>query len=239
MNDVLYRIKTGDEILDPLRVFVTDKELVKIYVKAVVGDGYNVPTVDVIRSAGDVDGYDFPADCCIKPTHASGRVILRRGGAPVDTKRIRSWFGLNYYLVDREANYKTLKPKVIVEPLVFENANIEDYKFFCFNGVPRFIQVDIDRYVDHKRKFFDTDWNDLGFSITYPRSEAPLERPGNLAEMLEVASKLSSAFSLVRVDLYSDGERMLVGEITNCSDSARGRFIPSTAEKDISDLLFN
>jgi len=238
-NDVLHKIKTGDEILDPLRVFVTDKESLKTYVRDVVGDRYNVPTIDVIRSAEGVDGYGFPDDCCIKPTHASGQVILRRGGEAVDVARIKGWFGLDYYLVDREANYRDLTPKVIVEPLVFENANVEDYKFFCFNGLPRFVQVDIDRYVDHKRKFFDVDWNELDFSITYPKSEAFIGKPGNLTEMLAVASKLSAACSLVRVDRYSDGETTLVGEITNCSDSARGRFLPAAAEKQISDLLFD
>src|SRR5688572_32797965 len=75
-NDVLFKIKTSDEILDPLRVFVSDKEFVKLYVKAVVGEQYNIPTLAVLRSVQDVDNYDFPASCCIKATHASGRVIL-------------------------------------------------------------------------------------------------------------------------------------------------------------------
>src|SRR5262245_44810079 len=44
-NDVLYKIKTTDEIVSPLRVFVTDKEFVKLFVKAVVGDQHTVPTV--------------------------------------------------------------------------------------------------------------------------------------------------------------------------------------------------
>jgi hypothetical protein len=54
-NDVLHRIKTGDELLDPLRIFVSDKEFLKLYVRAVVGDEYVVPTLDVIRSKAAVD----------------------------------------------------------------------------------------------------------------------------------------------------------------------------------------
>ena len=50
LNDVLYKIKTTDEIIDPLRVFVTDKEFVKLFVKAVVGDQYNVPTITFGRN---------------------------------------------------------------------------------------------------------------------------------------------------------------------------------------------
>ena len=49
-NDVLHRIKTSDDIIDPLRVFVSDKEYLKLYVRATLGDRYVVPTIDVIRS---------------------------------------------------------------------------------------------------------------------------------------------------------------------------------------------
>ena len=237
-NDVLYRLKTSDEILDPLRVFVSDKEFVKLYVKAIVGDEYNVPTIGVIRSEQDVDAYPFPADCCIKPTHASGRVILRRHGAPIDRDKIRSWFHTNYYHVGREANYRMLRPKVIVEPLIFEGGEVEDYKVFCLNGAPRMIQVDVDRHVRHKRKYFDAGWNELDFSIKYPRTDKTITRPNNLAEMLAVAAALSRAFWFARVDLYSDGERLLVGEITHVPDNAGGRSIPAAAESVVSECVF-
>ena len=50
LNDVLYRIKTTDEILDPLRVFVSDKEFLKVFVSATIGPKFNVPTLDIIGS---------------------------------------------------------------------------------------------------------------------------------------------------------------------------------------------
>jgi TupA-like ATPgrasp len=237
-NDVFYGIKTSPEILDPLRVFVTDKEFVKLYVKAVVGDEYNVPTIDVIRTIEAVDTYEFPVSCCIKPTHASGRVVFRRNGEPVDRQKIKSWFHTNYYLVNREANYKPLRPKVIIEPLIFNSSNVEDFKIFCFKGAPKIIQVDVDRHTEHKRQYFDVDWNELGFSVKYPRSDKTLARPGNLAEMLSVAAELSKRFWLVRVDLYSDGAKVLVGELTHCADDADGRFMPAAAEAAVSDHIF-
>ena len=43
----------------------------------------------------------------------------------------------NYYNRSREANYKMLKPKVIVEELIFNDENIKDYKFFCYNLKPK------------------------------------------------------------------------------------------------------
>src|SRR5262245_27451738 len=79
-NDVLHRIKTTSDIIDPLRVFVTDKEFVKIYINAVAGTDSNVPTLGIVRNRADVQSYDFPTVCCIKPTHLSGHYIIRKNG---------------------------------------------------------------------------------------------------------------------------------------------------------------
>jgi hypothetical protein len=237
-NDVLYKIKTTDEILNPLRVFVSDKEFAKLYIKAVVGDKYVVPTIDVIRNAEAVESYAFPSDCCIKPTHASGTVVLRRNNEPIDVSEIKSWFNLNYYRSGREANYKTLQPKIIVEPLVFDNDDIEDYRFFCLDGNVKLIFVDMGKYTDYTRTVFDPDWNPKEFSIGYPRSRAVPARPGNLEDMLAVARRLSSGFGFVRVDMYSNGKTCFVGEISNCHARASQRFIPLTGEREASELIF-
>ena len=237
-NDVWYRIKTSDEILDPLRVFVSDKEHVKHYVKAIVGDEHNVPTIAVLDDPADVDSFEFPERCCIKPTHASAEVILRKAGEPVDRERIKRWFALNYYYAGREINYRRLRPKVIVEPLIFDSDNVEDYKIFCWKGVPKFVQLDFDRHTHHTRKLFDTDWNEQDFSIIYPRNTTGVARPDTLDVMLDVARRLSKPFSFVRIDLYSDNRRVLVGEITNCSANAGGFFLPRSAEAAASRIMF-
>ncbi len=237
-NDFLYKMKTTDEILDPLRVFVSDKEFLKVYVKAIVGDQYNVPTLDMIRTREEVRQRSFPPACCIKPTHVSGQAIIRTAGEAVDTGKIESWFDLNHYRIGREVNYKLLKPKVIVEPLIFDKENVEDFKIFCWQGVPKLIQVDVDRYIDHRRHLFDVRWNQQDYSIGEPRSNRNIPKPDNLAEMLALAGKLSAGFDFVRIDLYSDSRSCLVGEITNCHGNARHRFIPPSAELTASKTIF-
>jgi hypothetical protein len=236
---VWFRIKTSDEIEDPLRVFVSDKENVKEYVREIIGDEYNVPTIAVLRSPAEVDAFDFPPRCAIKPTHASQAVCLRLDGEPIDRERIKSWFKLNYYYAGRERNYRSLRPKVIVEPLIFDTADVEDFKIFCWHGVPKFVMVDIDRRGNHTRKIYDPQWNEQDFSMTYPRASGVLPKPATLGEMLEVAESLSTAFSFVRIDLYTDGNRVLVGEVTNCSANASAPFLPPTAEKSASERMFS
>jgi len=242
-NDVLYRIKTTHEITDPVRVFVSDKEFVKLFVKAVAGDHFNVPTIKILHTIEEVIEYEFPSDCCIKPTHLSGEVILRRKNKPLDLTKIKNWFKSSYYHTNREANYKTLRPKVIVEPLIFGSDNLSDYKIFCYFGKPKLIQVDIDRYIEHTEKFFDTDWNEMPFSIHFPRSvHCQIEKPRNLDTMLSVASSLSNYFNFVRIDLYSNGDECLVGEITNCPGSATGfveNLYPSSKENRAKEIVIH
>jgi hypothetical protein len=237
VNDVIYRMKASGELSDPLRVFVTDKELLKVFVRDTLGDAFNVPTTRILRQVGEVCADAFPDACVIKPTHASGEVIIRRNGEALDLDRIRRWFQLNYYRQSREPNYRFLQPKVIVEPIIFNAVDLIDYKVFCFNGEPRLIQVDANRHIRHCRRFFDLDWKPLHFGLVYEQGTIEVERPANLEAMVETAAKLSKGFSLIRVDLYSNGEQVLVGELTNCPSGANGIFYPEDGEATASRMI--
>jgi hypothetical protein len=102
------------------------------------------------------------------------------------------------------------------------------------------IMVDMDiRNKDKRRRLlFDANWSVLPFSIGYPKSAKSLPRPANFEEMLEVAERLSRPFGLIRVDLYSNGRELFVGEITNTHADAGQPFIPPSAESLASDLIF-
>jgi hypothetical protein len=236
-NDVLYRIKTTFDIIDPLRVFVTDKEFVKIYVAAVVGNDHNVPTLGIIRNRADVQNYDFPPVCCIKPTHLSGHYILRKHGEPIDRGKIERWWDESHYINLREANYRSLRPKGIVERLLDADSFIE-YYCFCYMAVPKLIFVSVDHTIGKKRALFDAQWNELGFSLGFPKASQKIPKPRNLEKMLLVAQKLSSPFSFIRIDFYSNGSMCYVGEITNCHASAVQAFVPVEAEQEASKLVF-
>ena len=236
-NDQLFAIKTTDEIANPLRVFTSDKELVKLYVKATVGAEHNVPTLAVLHTLDECRAFEFPQRCVIKPTHLSAAVMLRRAGEPIDLTLIEGWFRRNAYTNSREANYRTLRPKLIVEPFVFDDDNPSDYKIFCVKGRPTVIQIDNDRFIHHTRNFYNPEWQRLPFHMTYPPGGDD-SRPANLALMLDVASRLSRDFSFVRVDLYSNGQQVLVGELTHCHGGAREFFVPRSSEKEWSKLIF-
>ena len=239
-NDVLYRLKTSDEICDPLRVFVTDKEFGKLYIKAILGDAYNVPTLAVLRSKQEVASYTFPDVCCIKATHGCGQVIMRLTGEDIDVEEIKSWFDLNYYRNGREANYRDLTPKVIVEPLIFGTPNPLQYKFLCWKGRPKIVRAYHGTPGDRQRALFDMNWSDLDYGLKYPKAKTLPPRPDTFEEMKDVAAKLAADFpGIMRVDLYSDGQKVYAGELTNINSNVTSRFTPPDAEADASALLFS
>lgn len=237
-NDVLFKIKTSDELLDPLRVFVTDKEHLKLYVKATIGPQYMVPTLNIIRDKSAVKQCQFPVDCVIKPTHLSGEIIIRKNNALVDVDKITSWFDINYYEITREINYKFLKPKVIIEPLIFGDVNIDNYSFFCLNGIPKLIQLCVNSMYSRQSAFFDTEWHKQDFTMQAPIINAPIKKPDNFLEMLMVAKTLSAGFCFVRIDMYSNGKCCLIGEITHCDGSANATFNPKSGEYIASRIIF-
>ncbi len=238
LNDALYRLKTSDVILRPERVLTSDKELAKDFIRQRIGQRHVVPTLALLRSKHEIRDFVFPNRCVIKPTHTSGDIILRRNGEPVDVPKILGWMDKNYYHGLREANYRDLAPKIIVEPFVFDADAVDDMKVFCYRGKARIIQWDFDRYSGLTRMLYTRNWEPLGASLLYPRATKRKQRPRNLDAMLEAAERLASAFDLVRIDMYTNEHDFLVGEITHIAGNATSPFIPADAEERVSALLF-
>ena len=242
-NDEVYKTMTTKEIVNPLRVFTTDKEFVKIFIKSIVGDKYNVPTIAVLKKIREIDNFNFKEGLIVKPTHCSAMYhYIKKNDNTDEIKKIfKSWLNINYYDHVKERHYKNLEPKVIVEPVLFKDYNIRDYKFHCFDGQVKFIVVDFDRRTKiHTRKHYNKNWKDLKFSLEKPHSNNSLEKPQCLDEMILVAEKISSKFmGIIRVDMYTNNNKCFVGELTHVHGASTERFFPSEAEPRISKSFFS
>jgi hypothetical protein len=109
---------------------------------------------------------------------------------------------------------------IIAEKLLLdERGNLPaDYKITCFNGSVDNIMVCTGRYSADGVKFFffDKDWNFLRYDKgdEFLPDDFTLEKPKNLDEMIEVATKLADPFPYVRIDLYNIDGCVYFGEIT-------------------------
>lgn len=241
LNDLLYHVRVDGDLLDPLRQFVTDKEYAKWYVSATAGERYTLKTLAILNRVEEVDRLrltHFPS--VVKPTHLSGEVLFfREDDGALDRERLKGWFGANLYREAREQNYRWLRPRIMVEEYFdVSGAPVpDDYKVFCYRGEPRFIQVDSGRFTSHTRNLYDTSWRRLPCSIHYPAREEDDARPGPLARMLEIASRLAAPFDFMRVDLYVNGDDIRVGELTSCPGGALERLLPATCDERLGSLL--
>jgi hypothetical protein len=239
-NERLLALKLSAASLDPLRQVVTDKALVKDFVRARASNDRNVETYAIFDSLNGVADFKWPADCVIKPTHSSREMIIRRGGKPdVDVDLLRNWLGDNYYHDGRERNYRYLKPRIIVERLLLdENGNLpRDYKIFCFFGKPKFVQVDVDRFGQHRRSYYSLNWRKLPFTMNHPLDAADIERPVRLHDMLDLSERLAEPLGFVRVDLYAPGEEIKVGELTSWVGNCVNIFSPQEADSLVGRLF--
>lgn len=244
-NDVLYQIKTSNVIDDPLRIYVTDKENCKIFLKKIISDKHIIKNLLITDNIKKLTNFTSNQDYIIKPTHLAGKYIIKRKNEKISEQNINEiknlWLTENQYFGHRERNYLTLKPKIIIEPLLFNDDNIKDYKIFCNNGVAKAIQVDFNRSFDHSRSVYTLDWKKLNMSIDFKMNNFELKKPSNLSEMILLAEKVSKYFSFIRIDMYSNNNEIFIGEITHIHGGACEKFIPNKfeTEKEFSKILFD
>ena len=226
-NAGLLAVKTR-EANHPVRRTITDKEWVKTYISERTGEQYVIPTIGVIRRRENVRRFDFSLSSIAKATHGSGQCkIFSRKPSVAELDALEAWFGLDFYGKSREANYKGLQPKVIVEQFITFGSGLppKDYRLFCFFSEPKLIFVDTPRIAGVQRTIYTARWEPLPFGLRHPIGEVE-PPPANLPEMLRVARALSSDLKSLRVDMFTDGSRIYVTELTNCHGAAEQRFHP-------------
>lgn len=215
---------------------IVDKYLVKDYVANIIGDQYIIPTLGVWQKTDDIDFDSLPNQFVLKCNHDSGGLFICKDKKQLSSekiievkKKLDIALNRNFYIYGREWPYKNVKPRVFAEKYMVDESGTElkDYKIFCFNGEPKVIQLDFNRFNEHKKNLYSPDWELLPFNFNYPsHPEIKFEKPQKLDEMLEIASKLSKGKTFLRVDLYWTGKEIYFGELTFFPASGMGIFEP-------------
>src|SRR5690625_5133983 len=213
-----------------------DKYNVRKYIKTKGLEDILIPLYGLYDNVNDIDFFDLPNQFVMKTTNGGGgiNIIICKNKRELNINYVKetmkNWLQSKKVSGSREWVYSNLKPRIVVEEYLENHkqpeAGIIDYKFFCFNGVPEYVVVDIDRYTSHKRNFYDSNWNYINVSSDTPNFGDKMKKPEGLDEMLEVASILSNDFPFVRVDLYYVNKKIYFGEMTFFPWSGYVEFIP-------------
>ena len=197
---------------DELLFEIVDKVAVRNYVGRTIGNSDLLNEIFALYDRiEDIDASNLPENYVIKPSHWSGVVFTVSPDNhldPSNRKILSDCLHRRYSGVRRSAEWpywSHYPPKLIAENYLEDQySQLVDHKWFCFQGIPKFVMVCKDRFVNHKRCFFDPDWNKLPFSDSkYPsfRSDE-IPPPKSLEHMHTVARRLSRDFPFMRVDLY-------------------------------------
>lgn len=250
--------KTFSEKLQWLKLYdrkpeyttMVDKYAVKNYVAKKIGEQYIIPTLGVWDSAKDIDFDALPQQFVLKCTHDSGTVVICRDKDKLDKqatiKQLNKWLKRNYYRKWREWPYKNVPPRIIAEKYMEDNSqkpdvkkDLPDYKFFCFNGEPKYCQVITGRNDKMCIDFFDKDWYHQPFHEpqNYPFADIEPQKPNNYEQMWNAARELAKDKDFSRIDFYQIQDNVYFGEITFYPTSGFGGFSPENYDEILGKMI--
>ena len=119
------------------------------------------------------------------------------------------------------------------------DADLSDYKFYCFDGVVRLVMINSDRNSNKPTKadYFDRDFNWLDFTWGYQHAEIRPQKPEKFEEMLEIAEKLAKNLPHIRVDLYECNGQIYFGELTFFDGSGFDKIEPVEWDYKLGSML--
>ena len=231
----------------PEYTMMVDKVKVKEYVASVIGPQCIIPTLGVWDRPEEIEWDKLPDKFVLKCTHDSGGLIICKNKSTIDKEasisKLKKSLLKNYYLEGREWPYRDVPRHIIAEKYIEPQSNtvdLPDYKWYCFNGEPKFCQVIQNRSTNETIDFFDINWIHQEFIGLNPKacySLIPIERPVTLATQIHIAKKLSKGIPFSRVDLYSVENKVYFGEITFYPMSGMGYFYPKEYNRILGDQI--
>lgn len=237
----------------PEYTLMVDKYAVKKYVADIIGEKYIIPTLGVWDKPEDIDWDALPNEFVLKTTHGggSGGVVICKDKKTFDRNKailtLRDSMNSDIYRSLREWPYKDVKKRVLAEKYMAPKDmvnnpiyDLSDYKFFCFNGEPKYCQVIRDRHSKESIDFYDMNWRHQEFVGLNPIASNginPVPRPLLLDDMICICHKLSENTKFVRIDMYVIDNRIYFGEITFYPASGMGLFNPDKWNEELGNLI--
>lgn len=219
---------------DPRYSICADKVAVRQYVTEKGYKDILTPCYGVYEYPEQIDLDSLPDRFVIKANHGCGWNLLCKDKDKLRklwkswNRIMNQWLVQDYSIYKRELHYAHIPPRLICEQFL-ENSDgreIQDYKFFCFHGEPKVVQVDNDRFANHQRNYYDANFNLVDLRTDKPNNPVAQEKPVLWERMVEISRVLSADFPHVRVDLYEVDGKIYFGELTFVEGGGYVKYYP-------------
>ncbi len=226
---------------NPLMMKCVDKYYVREYIESKGLASILNELYIVVDSPDKIDFDKLPNKFALKVTNGSETNIFCKDKTNLDIEatkqKLSEYLSMGDASAGREWAYDGSSKLIIAEKYLEDDSNpdssISDYKFLCFNGEPRYIVFDCDRFAGHKRNIYDLDWNNLNVETDCPKIDRFVPKPSNLNTMINIARTLSRDFPAVRVDLYDIKNTVVFGELTFYPWSGYVQFSPDSFDYEL------
>lgn len=209
----------------PLKTQLTDKVLVRDWVKEKIGEEYLKPVLQVCKNFDELEFDKFPNSFIIKANHGckwhykikdKEKVLSNEVLMTIIKKHFDGWMESNFFVyAGFELQYKNIKPQIIVEPLLLDNPNDKptEIEVYCFNGEAKISQK-IKYSEPRSVSVYDENFKniDLKFVETYILEDKPVSE--NIKLAVELSKELAKEFKLARVDWLIYHDKIYFNEIT-------------------------
>lgn len=216
----------------PIMTKMVDKYEAKEIVKEAIGEEYVVKNYGVWNSFDEIDFDLLPEQFVLKTTHDQGGVVICKDKSTFDFKAAKKKLNFHlkrkHYYLSREWPYKNVTPRILAEEyLDIGEEDLKDYKYYCFNGIPKIMFVSSNRNSGNPNiDFFDMNFQQLDIIRANGPSKKKIDKPINFYFMEELSRKLSDSFPHVRIDFYEVNGNVLFGEFTFFSAGGLKPFHP-------------
>jgi len=226
----------------PLKTKCADKIKIHEYCKEKLGEDICIPILKVYDNVSQIKWEELPEEFVIKCNHGSGMNIIVPDKSKLNKSdavaKLSRWMATDFAFQNGcELQYHDIERKIFVEKYEFDESqksSLFDYKFWCFNGVPKFYTIN-DGHGHGDILYYTMDDEIMNpYMVT---STHAYKKPKGFDRMVQYAKKLSSDFKFVRVDFYEVNSQIYLGELTFTPGSGFFRYKDKKYDTIFGDML--
>lgn len=223
-NEKIQWLKLNDNL--PIKTQLTDKILVRDWIKEKIGKDYLKPILWIGNSFDEIPFQLMPNRFIVKANHGckwnykikNKEIFLKTQPLFNFVKaNFDSWLNTNFFpFAGFEMQYKNIKPQLLIEEILYEEEDCKtvEYEIYCFNGIPQlYIKAKITS-VKTTATVYNKNFeiSDLILYSTYEQEKEAAD--DNLKKVVELSKILSKDFKLVRVDWILSKGKIYFNEMT-------------------------
>ncbi|TGU70216.1 glycosyltransferase [Geomonas terrae] len=222
---------------------LADKLQVREYIENTIGKQYLCELLWFGTNIQEARKIQLPDSFVIKANNGSGTNFIVYNKSSIDWDHLdnltQRWLSKDLSTQFAEWQYRWIKPKLLIEELLRSEDNQipNDYKFFCFHGKVKMVQVDMDRFTNHTLTMLNRNFEVLPIHHVYPTFRGEIRKPECFELMISLAERLAKNEKFIRIDFYDLNGRPIFGEATLHPSAGREKFEPPIWDKKLGDIF--